>query len=168
MQPSRATLIVATALTGLLAGCMTTPPADTSKETELLERIATYAERSSQSMQRLSALKAGHGGVQVVEVGTPAGMEVPVSINWSGPIDALVKKIGEMTGYAYTEPVGTRPATPVLVNVAVTNMSAFEILRDISAQAGSAAEVVVQPDSRRVFVRYAPSTRTGGYVSPAK
>jgi hypothetical protein len=165
----QARLLLAVAALSALGGCVTPPSAtDPGKDAEILQRIAQYAERSSQSMQRLSALKAGHGGVQVVEVGTPPGMDVQVSINWSGPIDALVRKLGEMTGYAYTEPVGVKPATPVLVNVAVTNMSAFEILRDISAQAGSAAEVVVQPDSRRIFVRWAPATRSGGFVSSQK
>jgi defect-in-organelle-trafficking protein DotD len=158
-------------LAAVLAGCATQPTTGVpinGPDVEVLNRIAQHAQQASLSMQRMAALKGAGAGLKIGEDEVPAGLEMPISINWSGPVESLVKKIAEMTGYDYEAPIGSKPATPVLVSVSVNAVPAFGILADAGAQTGSAADIVIRPDSRKIFVKYPPTVRSGGYVSNQK
>lgn len=153
-------------LTVLVAGCafpakqaVVQPEA----ETAVLSELAVYAQRASLSMQRMAAMKNANGSGQVANIVAPAGMNTPMFLNWNGPIEGLVKSIAERTGYSYEGVVGVKPATPVIVSVSVTNMPAFNILVDAGAQAGSAADIVVRPDTKKIFIKFPPVIRSGGY-----
>ncbi len=158
--------VVAVLAIASVAACATKPVAPAAgPEIEIRNRIAGYAQKSSEAMQRLAALRGSNGGVQSVELEIPAGLDKPMSITWTGPVDLLVKRVAEFTGYTYDGVIGQKPATPVVVSVAVTNTAAFRVLVDASAQSGSAAEIVVRPDSRKLLVKYPAVTQSGGFVS---
>lgn len=166
-SPILARALAVSAVLTLLAGCAH-KPAETpaSPDAEILKKIAQHAERASYSMQRLAALRGANGGLQVADMVAPAGLEMPISINWSGPVDSLVRKIAEVTGYEYEGVIGSKPVTPVLVTVAVTNTPAFNVLADAGAQAGSAADIIVRPETRKILVKYPPVLRNGGFGQP--
>ena len=163
-KPHSKTLLVAACLAAIgLSGCITqpaktAPPADA----DTMALLTTYADRASISMQRLASIRGAHAGVQIEEFKVPVGMEVPVSINWSGPIEELAKKVAGLTGYAYDGIQGV-PKTPVLVTINVVNTPAFNVLADAGAQAGSAADLVIHPDSKTLLVKFPTVARTGGY-----
>ena len=157
------TLIAAAALASLtLAGCATQDKAPPAPDAEVMAKLATYAERASISMQRLASLRGANAGVRIELGKVPAGLELPVTLNWAGPVDQLAMKIAELTGYQFGGVLGSTK-TPVLVSMAVINQPAFNVLADAGAQVGSAADIVVHPDTKKIFVKYAPVTRSGGY-----
>ncbi|EKD54671.1 MAG: DotD protein [uncultured bacterium] len=82
------------------------------------------------------------------------GMAGLTSVDWSGPVEPLVKQIAKATHYR-VRILGTSPAIPVLVSVYDKNMMIADILRDVGYQCGRRAEVVIFPDSRVIELRYA-------------
>lgn len=158
-------LLLAVAAAASLAGCahQTQAPAPESADVSVLKKLDEYAERSSLTMQRLAALQIDRSGLAPVELKAPAGLDVPVSITWTGPVEQLVKKVAEMTGYTYEGVLGRKPATPVNVSISVTNMSAFQVLADAGAQAGIGADIVIRPDLKKLAVKYPQTTPNGGY-----
>lgn len=157
-----ASLLSAVCAAGLLAGCVTPPTPATAHDAEVMAKLAAYSERASNSMARLAAIRSASAGVTVAPGVVPAGLEVPVSVSWSGPVDQLVQQIADVAGYEYGGTLGSIK-TPVLVSMAVTSHTAFNVLSDAAAQAGSAADIVVHPDTKKIFVKYPPAMRSGGY-----
>lgn len=163
IQALKATTFAIVAASAILTGCATQPkPVAPEANAELMTKLATYADRASRSMQRLASVRGANAGVNVDNVQIPAGLEVPISIKWSGPVDQLAAKVAQLTGYQFGGVLGNSK-TPVLVSITVVNTPAFNVLADAGAQAGSAAEIVVHPNTKKIFVKYPPAARTGGY-----
>lgn len=159
-------LLLAVVATASLAGCATQMPAPApeSADVGVLKKLDEYAERSSLTMQRLAAMKIDRSGMAPVDLKAPPGLDVPVSITWTGPIEQLVKKMAEITGYSYEGVLGSRPAAPVNVSISVNKMSAFQVLADAGAQAGLGADIIIRPDLKKLAVKYPQTTPNGGYV----
>lgn len=167
---SKALVLTMIAAAALAAGCATPEPTGTPVDpnADVRAKIAASADRVSLSMQRLAAMRSATYGVKVVDFKTPVGLETEISINWAGPIDGLARKISELTGYTFDGTLGPVPTTPVIVSVSATDTSAFSILADAGAQAGTAADIIVQPETKRIIVKYPPVTRTGGYANVSR
>lgn len=84
------------------------------------------------------------------------GMAGLTTVDWSGPVEPLVKQIARATHYRLRV-LGHPPAIPVLVTVYDKNMIIADILRDVGYQCGRRASVVIFPDSRVIELRYAKS-----------
>lgn len=76
------------------------------------------------------------------------------TIDWSGPVEPLIRQIAIATDYRLRI-LGTPPAIPVMVAIFTKNEMLGDILRDISYQCGRRATVVVYPESRVIELRYA-------------
>jgi defect-in-organelle-trafficking protein DotD len=82
------------------------------------------------------------------------GMGGITTIDWSGPIEPLLKQISLASSYRLRV-LGTAPAIPVLVTVYSKNTMLGDVLRDVAYQGGRRAAVVVYPDTRVIELRYA-------------
>lgn len=82
------------------------------------------------------------------------GMGGLTSIDWTGPIEPVVKQIAVAANYR-VRVLGTPPAIPVLVSVYDKNVMLGDALRNIGYQGGRRASVVVYPGSRVIELRYA-------------
>lgn len=82
------------------------------------------------------------------------GMAGLTTIDWSGPIEPLLKQIALASNYRLRI-LGTEPAIPVLVTIYSRNVMLGDVLRDVGYQGGRRAQVVVYPDSRVIELRYA-------------
>jgi defect-in-organelle-trafficking protein DotD len=139
----------------LLSACASRPP-----EMHLDNQDASLAEASysvSRSISSLSEVaQAAHPLPKLDPPPNPAsyGMAGLASIDWSGPVEPLVRQIAKMTGYR-VRVLGTEPAIPVLVSVYDKNMMVADILRDVGFQCGRRAAIVVYPESRVIEIRYA-------------
>lgn len=138
-----------------LNGCETPspPPRYDGNDASLAE--ASYA--VSRSIVSLSeTAQAAHPMPPMPPPPCPAsfGMGGLTSIDWSGPIEPLVKEIARLVGYRLCV-LGREPAIPVLVSVYDKNMMIADILRDIGYQAGRRAAIVVYPENRVIELRYA-------------
>lgn len=142
----------------LLSACASKPkpppsPPITPADASLAE--ASYS--VSRSMSKLSEIaQAAHPLPQLDPPPNPAsyGMGGLTSIDWSGPVEPLVRQIAKAAGYRVVV-LGTQPAIPVLVTVYDQNMMLADILRDVGYQCGRRATVVVYPGSRVIELRYA-------------
>lgn len=124
-----------------------------SQENSLAE--ASYS--VSRSVADLSeTAQAAHPLPALASPPSPAsyGMGGVTSIDWSGPIEPLLKQIAYASDYRLRV-LGTPPAIPVLVTMNVKNSLLGDILRDAGYQCGRRASVFVFPDSRVIELRYA-------------
>lgn len=82
------------------------------------------------------------------------GMAGLTSIDWSGPVEPVVRQIARAANYR-VRVLGTAPAIPVLITLYERNAMLGDILRDVGYQCGRRAAVVVFPESRVIEIRYA-------------
>ena len=140
----------------LLSACSSTTPKtyDTSAtETSLAE--ASYSVSRS-SVDLAETAQAAHPVPKLAPPPSPGsyGMGMPTSIDWSGPVEPLLKQVAKTADYRLRT-LGTTPAIPVIVTVYAKNQMLGDVLRDIGYQCGRRASVVVFPESRVIELRYA-------------
>lgn len=82
------------------------------------------------------------------------GMGGVTSVDWSGPVEPLVKQLASAANYRMNV-LGTAPAIPVLVTVSAKNSMLADVLRDVGYQCGRRANIIVYPETRVVELRYA-------------
>lgn len=82
------------------------------------------------------------------------GMGRYASIDWTGPIEPLVKNIAAVSNYK-VRVLGKNPAIPIIVSVTAQNQPVAVILRNAAYQSGNRANIVVYPNSRVIELRYA-------------
>jgi len=142
-------------IAGILNGCATPPPKETHDPASNSLAEASYS--VSRSLVNLSEIaQASRPLPNLAPQPNPAsyGMSGLTSVDWSGPIEPLVRQIARTTDYK-VRVLGKQPAIPVMVSVYAKNMVIADILRDVGFQAGRRATVVVYPDSRTLELRYA-------------
>jgi defect in organelle trafficking protein DotD len=82
------------------------------------------------------------------------GMAEPVSVDWTGPVESLLKQLAIACNYRLRI-LGYQPAIPVLVTVSAKNEMVADVIRDVGYQCGRRANVVIFPESRVIELRYA-------------
>jgi defect in organelle trafficking protein DotD len=119
-------------------------------------KLAITAASVSKSLQELAEIdRATHPRAILPSPVEPdmIGMGQLGSIDWSGPVGPLVKKIAEATNYKF-KVLGTSPAIPILVSITAKNVPLADILRDASFQCGNRANIVTYPASKIIELRY--------------
>jgi defect-in-organelle-trafficking protein DotD len=119
-------------------------------------KLAEAAVSISQSMQELAATeRAAHPQARI-----PAppdairiGMDGLASVDWTGPIEPLLRKLGKATHYR-VRVLGRAPAIPVIVAIYAQSIPLADILRDASYQAQKKASITLYPGSRVMELRY--------------
>jgi len=84
------------------------------------------------------------------------GLGFLVSIDWVGPIEALVNKVAKIAKYRF-KVLGASPPIPVLVNIFDKRTSLGDILRVANLQSKSRANVVIYPKTKTIELRYMPT-----------
>jgi defect-in-organelle-trafficking protein DotD len=146
-------------LSAMLGACTKAPPPPTP-ESSFDQASASLSEASYSVSRSLSSLsetaQAARPLPKLDPPPNPAsyGMAGLTSIDWSGPVEPLVRQMAKATNYRF-QVLGARPAIPVLVTVYDKNMMIADILRDVGFQCGRRAEVVIFPESRTIELRYA-------------
>ena len=146
-----------------LAGCATqnlpdsvTPSINTRSDDASI-RLAEAARSVSQSLNELKALEKASNPPISKPLPYPgsSGLEnIVASVDWSGPIEPLLKRIAKLAHYRL-ERIGHHPAIPILVTVSSQNTSLGYIIRDINLQAGEKANILVYPGIKTIELRYA-------------
>jgi defect-in-organelle-trafficking protein DotD len=111
----------------------------------------------SRSMVDLAeTAQAAHPLPQLAPPPSPAtyGMAGLTSVDWSGPIEPLLKQIANASNYRLRV-LGTAPAIPVIITIYEKNAMLGDVLRDAGYQCGRRAAVIVYPNSRVIELRYA-------------
>lgn len=141
----------------LLTAC-TKQPAPPTEPANVAD--ASLAESSFAVSRAISSLsETAQAARPTVHISTPPnprsyGMGTLTSIDWSGPVEPLVREIARATDYRL-HVLGQSPAIPVMVSVFDKNRMIGEILRDVAYQCGRRANIIIFPESRLIELRYA-------------
>jgi defect-in-organelle-trafficking protein DotD len=81
------------------------------------------------------------------------GMEQLVSMPWQGPIEAIAKKLALLSHFEF-KVMGRVPAIPILVHIPDSPATISDHLGNVGLQAGSRADVIVDPTRHIVELRY--------------
>lgn len=120
---------------------------------------ANMAESStsiSHSLQELAAIKqASHPDLRMPKTYNAAQLHMTQrsSINWSGPVEPVLKKVTDAAGYKLIV-VGSEPVIPVLVTLNKKNVPLANIFHDIRYQVVNKAQILVYPSKRVIELRY--------------
>ncbi len=120
------------------------------------EQVAEAATAIGQSLQELSAVQMTvHPPQQLRKPYDPhaIGMDKMASIDWTGPVQPVLKKIAQATNY-HLRVIGRKPALPVLISLNVKNKPIADILRNITYQVVMKANIAIYPKSRTIELRY--------------
>ena len=153
-------LIAVSLLAIQLTGCATKPKIAINNDGQDLRaagiRLAETAESVNKSLQELAKINRSlypQARLPSPIIPDMIGMGQLGSIDWSGPVEPVVKKIAQATKYKLTV-LGTLPAIPILVSITAKDVPLADILRDIAFQCGSKANIVTYPASRVIELRY--------------
>jgi defect-in-organelle-trafficking protein DotD len=120
-------------------------------------RLAAAVDRASTALQTLASVEQSRNpGVSIQSVpAAPQELRRTVSVEWVGPIEPIVRRLADRAGYA-TQVNGDRPPAPLVVSILAKQKSVVEVLRDVGLQAGTRADISVDPDRHIVELNYAP------------
>ena len=130
-------------------------PAQTT-DSNAQSQLSQAAGSVAKSLQQLSAIQqATHPHAQLAPPIDPAkiGMAQQASLNWTGPIEPLMRKIAQASGYKLSI-IGQAPSIPVVISISIQNQPLASILRDAIYQAESQATVSVYPTHKIIELRY--------------
>lgn len=141
----------------LLWACACPKPYLVSPMTKTEDSLAEASYAVSRSMVDLAeTAEAAHPLPNIAPPPSPAtyGMAGLTSIDWSGPVEPLVRQLACAANYR-VRILGTKPAIPVIVTIYIKNAMLGDVLRDVGYQCGRRAALIVYPDSRVIELRYA-------------
>ncbi len=145
------------ALSLILSACGI-PPRSPAYNTDGTDNTLAEASYSvSRSISSLSeTAQAAHPQPSLEPPAPPAsyGMGQLTSVDWSGPVEPLVRQLAKAAGYRVNV-LGPPPAIPVLVTLYDQNRMLGDVLRDVGYQCGRRAQVIVFPENRVIELRYA-------------
>lgn len=119
-------------------------------------QLTAAAESVSNSLKELAKIdRATHPQQKLPDPVNPEiiGMGQLGSIDWSGPVEPLVRKIAEATSYKLRV-LGSSPAIPILISISAVDTTLADILRDVMFQCGNKANIVTYPASKVIELRY--------------
>lgn len=156
---------LALALISVCAGCNVLPEKPTPTPAPDQDQVLVMLNRSARSIERSLVQLAEAEQYEKLKVRPGEqrsfkqipGMEASVLIPWPGaqvPLEQAVKALADAAHFN-VKYFGRTPVLPIIVQVSRESASISDHLRNIGIQAGSRADIVVDPKSRVVEVRYA-------------
>ncbi|HVE44588.1 MAG TPA: type IVB secretion system lipoprotein DotD [Gammaproteobacteria bacterium] len=140
-----------------LCACTTPRPPEGFNLTKTESSLAEASYSVSHSIVDLAeTAQAAHPMPSLPPPASPAsyGMGGITTVDWSGPVQPLLKQIAFAANYRLTV-LGTEPAIPIIVTVYEKNVMLGDVLRNVGYQCGRRASVVIYPESQTIELRYA-------------
>ena len=81
------------------------------------------------------------------------GMNQLASVDWTGPVEPLLKKLAFATHYKL-KVLGNVPTVPILVSLNVTDVTMADVYRNIKFQTERFAHIVLYPKEHVIELRY--------------
>ena len=132
--------------------------------------LAQSADKAANALETLAAVEQKRTPeAQVPAItGAPPELARAITISWVGPVDQIVKTLADKASYRFVT-LGSVPATPVVVDVNVTNKPIVEVLRSVGFQLGARADIYVDSTERLIALTYSPVTGRGDVaLAPAR
>ncbi len=148
-------------LLSFISGCVTNPPKvdePVSQKDQSLMMLQKTASSIQMSLTQLA--EAEQYEKMKLKPNEPRvhkqipGMEMLVTMPWSGTIEQAVSKLAGFSGYD-VKFMGKPPIIPILVQISRDPATVSDHLNNIGIQADSRADIIVDPNQKIVEVRYA-------------
>jgi defect-in-organelle-trafficking protein DotD len=152
---SKARLACAGLVALSLAGCGVTPVApnvDTPGMPNAEVALQKSLDDTAREMARIGAIESSAAVASKPTV-VAGELDRVVSMQWNGPLDGAVRRLGETIGYR-TAITGKAPQAGVNVAVDPAPMRVYDILHGLGDQAGDAATVRVDEQHQLLEVIY--------------
>ena len=81
------------------------------------------------------------------------GMGGTADIDWTGPIEPLLRKLADLTDYKL-KVLGSEPSIPIIVSITQTKAVIADIVKNASLQAGKQANIMIFPANKIIELRY--------------
>lgn len=122
-----------------------------SGEDVVAQQLAAAAGRAEAALGWLSRIEASRDPIdwRAPPDMVPEALMREVSLDWTGPLAGLARRLAELSGYEYEE-TGARPVQPVIVDVHSVERPLIAVLREAGYQGGPRVKLVV--DARRGVV----------------
>lgn len=153
-------LLAATTIALALGACARAPDKaaliDAGAQQLVSEKIADSAGRVARATETLALIQRARtepSPPSVDERLLPGDLRRPITLNWSGPGEEGARRVANLLGYEFRV-VGNPPAVSPAVQVGAEAVPAAKVLEDIGLQVQGSAQVVVDPNVRRVEYRY--------------
>ncbi len=144
----------------LATGCALTHQDGINAQSEMdpiYPMLLQSARRIEQSLALLAEAeqseKMQRNPVQPRTVKAIAGMQQIVRMPWQGPLEKAVNKLAAIAGFT-VKFLGRAPAIPILVQIGQDATAVSDHLHSLGIQAGSRADLVVDPLLKLIEVRY--------------
>ena len=127
-----------------------------SMNTRTQQILITDSEQVKNSMNELAAIQKTL--YPNIKLGAPinakqAGLAKKVSVDFSGPVEDLLKQISKVTHYQL-KILGVNPSIPALVSITMKNVTVADVLRNAMLQIVKKADITVYPSHRIIELRY--------------
>jgi len=118
-------------------------------------RLANAVDQASVALKTLASIEQSRNpNIQIESVaGAPQELQRVMTIDWTGPIEPITKKVADRAGYSF-QINGNSPSTPIIISVTSREKQVVEMLRDIGLQAGRRADIVVDIEKKTVELNY--------------
>ena len=119
-------------------------------------RLVEAAERAERALASLArAVPAPDPESRLPDArSVPAALRRPVTLDWTGPVEALAEELARRAGYRFAE-AGRPPARPLIVSVEANAQPLIAVLRDAGLRAGTAATLTVDAERRAILLDWA-------------
>jgi defect-in-organelle-trafficking protein DotD len=159
-QKTFTTLLGAVMLASSVAGCTPYTKVDqqlVASPDPVGLRLAAAVDKATAALQTLASVEQARNPSAAVQSIPYAPQELrrTVSLDWVGPIEPVLRALADRAGYRF-EANGDKPPAPLVVTINAKQKSVVEVLRDVGLQAGTRADVSVDPEAKIVELNYAP------------
>lgn len=124
-----------------------------AKAEDLLAQSADRAAKARETLARVERTRTPPAPTPVDETGLPPELRLPTTVDWSGPAPEVAERLAAGIGYEFRI-LGNPPANPPMANLSVQDLSVVKVLEDIGLQVQPGAQIVIDPNARRVEFRY--------------
>lgn len=118
-----------------------------------LERSAERIANEMETLRRIEQARTTPAPDPIDERSVPPELLRPTSFSWVGPVDGVLREVAAQIGYAFGA-TGAAPELAAVVEVHAKDEPLVRVLQEIGLQVRKWGTVFVDPDGRRIELRY--------------
>lgn len=137
-----------------VTGCAAPPiPTPETMPNELEEAFIESSRQVTSSVRKLAEIRNAELTLNTTEAdlkqmqlnaqSLPVGLDKPISIEWHGEAEPLLKLINDLTNYGEVRVYGSRPKGGAVINISSNARPAYDVIREVGTSLGPVAEIRV-------------------------
>lgn len=123
-----------------------------------IKRVALEIREDNRQLATLKQQQFANNNVQrpksLATKDVPVSLQKALTLRWEGRATHLLGLIADSIDYKYIPSEGKEPIMPLLASVDVTDVQAYQVLRDIGLQLDQRAMLVVDVSKRELRLSY--------------